>query len=213
MPNILSLLTWWNFFIAGAGWSLFWLASANNGSEVWGFFLLQQYLCVQSTLRILQGPPWTLSIRLFNWIWCKDNVVLQTTYKQLGPQGPWPTVVGPLLCCVDSPQWDSALAGAISRTSLVQPTCLLYLDEPGKAFASSWLYGFQRGECGHSSLAAGVLSLSSGQSQDFSSIPQHWGWPRVSSSPLCTEPWTVLGTGSFLVKNKPDNKIHQSENL
>lgn len=159
MPNILSLLTWWNFFIAGAGWSLFWLASANNGSEVWGFFLLQQYLCVQSTLRILQGPPWTLSIRLFNWIWCKDNVVLQTTYKQLGPQGPWPTVVGPLLCCVDSPQWDSALAGAISRTSLVQPTCLLYLDEPGKAFASSWLYGFQRGECGHSSLAAGGAVL------------------------------------------------------
>lgn len=56
-----------------------------------------------------------------------------------------------------------------------------------------------------------MLSLSSGQSKDFISVPQHWGRPGVSSSPLGTEPWTILGTGSFLVKKKPDDKIHKPE--
>lgn len=60
-------------------------------------------------------------------------------------------------------------------------------------------------------MSKGMLSLSSGQSKDLISIPQHWGQPGVSSSPLGTEPWTIWGTESFLVKNKLNNKIHKSE--
>lgn len=60
-------------------------------------------------------------------------------------------------------------------------------------------------------LCKGMPSLSSGEITDFISIPQHWGQPGVSSSPLGTELWTILGTGSFLVKSEWDNKFHKSE--